>query len=138
MSESWQESASPDDEAVSRLRAALETFAANDAATARGRWWSGRCMVGVGNRRLLVEVVRGVPTLSELAAPLSSWDFAIVGSVRAWNALWQDPPPPGWHDLFALAKRGEMRIEGALQPFMAHLQYVKDMLSAPRHGRRRS
>jgi hypothetical protein len=46
--------------------------------------------------------------------------------------LWRDPPPPGWNDLLALSKRGEMSFEGDLQPFMAHLQYFKDVLTSPR------
>lgn len=41
-------------------------------------------------------------------------------------------PKPGWHDLFALCKRGAMRIEGGLHPFMANLQYFKDLVALPR------
>jgi hypothetical protein len=41
-------------------------------------------------------------------------------------------PKPGWHDLFALTKRGEAVLEGDLHPFMAHLQYFKDVLALPR------
>jgi hypothetical protein len=73
------------------------------------------------------------PLRSQLP-PLTPWDVAVRGSVAAWTALWQDPPPPGWHDLFALAKRGELSIEGNLQPFLAHLQYFKDVLALPRNA----
>jgi hypothetical protein len=65
---------------------------------------------------------------------LCSWVFAVRGSAQAWAALWQDPPPPGWHDIFALTKRGEMSLEGNLQPFMANLQYFKDVVALPRKG----
>jgi hypothetical protein len=41
-------------------------------------------------------------------------------------------PEAGWHDIFALMKRKEARVEGDLRPFMANLQYIKDLLSAPR------
>ena len=41
-------------------------------------------------------------------------------------------PRPGWHDLFALTKRKEAVLEGDLHPFMAHLQYFKDVLALPR------
>ena len=34
--------------------------------------------------------------------------------------------------LFALFKRGLLRIEGDLHPFMANLLYIKDVLAAPR------
>ena len=41
-------------------------------------------------------------------------------------------PAPGVHDLMALSKQGLVRIEGNLQPFMANLQFVKDVIAAPR------
>ena len=40
----------------------------------------------------------------------------------------------GWHDIFALSKRGAMAIEGNLQPLMANLQYVKDLAAAGEQG----
>jgi len=33
-----------------------------------------------------------------------------------------------------LTKRGEATLEGDLHPFMAHLQYFKDLLALPRHN----
>ena len=53
-------------------------------------------------------------------------------SEAAWSRFWQAVPDAGWHDIFALAKRGELRIEGNLQPLMAHLQFVKDLVASPR------
>jgi hypothetical protein len=41
-------------------------------------------------------------------------------------------PRAGYHDLFALTRFGHARIEGDLQPLMANLRYVKDVLAAPR------
>ena len=41
-------------------------------------------------------------------------------------------PPPHFHDLFALAKRGEFRIEGDFYPLMSNLLYLKAVLAAPR------
>ncbi len=63
---------------------------------------------------------------------MRSWRFAIRGSGRAWSAFWRPIPPPGWHDLFALSKRGELTMEGDLQPFVANLQVIKDILAVPR------
>ena len=41
-------------------------------------------------------------------------------------------PEPGWHDLFALTKRGAASIEGDLRPLLQNLQYFKDLLALPR------
>jgi hypothetical protein len=41
-------------------------------------------------------------------------------------------PKAGWHDLLALTKRGEATLEGDIRPFMANLQYFKDVLALPR------
>jgi hypothetical protein len=101
----------------------------------RGRTLRADCLVQIGSTDFLLRIdagsIRECLTRLPLLCP---WDFAVRGSVRAWSALWQDPPPPGWHDLFALSKRGEMSFEGNLQPFLAHLQYFKDVLALPRQA----
>ena len=63
---------------------------------------------------------------------VSSWRFAVRGSAEGWGRLWQPVPEPGWHDLLALKRRGAVVLEGDLQPLMANLQYVKDLLVLPR------
>ena len=101
----------------------------------RGRTLTADCLVQIGATAFLLRIdagrIRECLTRLPLLCP---WDFAVRGSTQAWYALWQDPPPPGWHDLFALSKRGEMSFEGNLQPFLAHLQYLKDVLALPRSG----
>lgn len=101
----------------------------------RGRHLRARCLVQIGATAFLLRIEAG--RVTECRTPpalMSAWDFAVRGSVPAWEALWRALPPPGWHDLFALSKRGEMTIEGDLHPFVAHLQYVKDLLALPRAG----
>jgi hypothetical protein len=99
----------------------------------RGRTLSADCLVQIGTTSCLLRIDRGSIRECRTELPLlCPWQFAVRGSVQAWASLWQDPPPPGWHDLFALSKRGEMSFEGNLQPFMAHLQYFKDVLTLPR------
>jgi hypothetical protein len=68
------------------------------------------------------------------AAPvlMRSWRFAYRATPQAWTAFWQPMPKAGWHDLLALTKRGEATLEGDIQPFMANLQYFKDVLALPR------
>ena len=101
----------------------------------RGRSLTADCLIEIGATAFLLRIDGGRIRESRTQLPLlCSWEFAVRGSVPAWAALWQDPPPPGWHDIFALSKRGEMSFEGNLQPFLAHLQYFKDVLTLPRKG----
>jgi hypothetical protein len=103
----------------------------------RGVWFSESFHVGIGtvpftvtaNRGQIISVERG-PFL------LRSQPFSITASGAAWHRFWQPLPEPGWHDLMALFKRGEARIDGDLQPLMANLQYIKDVLACPRQLRR--
>ena len=115
-----------------RLRSALASSNVPARMIEVGSWLSCRCLLGFGSERAMLTIAHGVPHMEAIGAPLTSWDFAIRGSARGWAAFWQSPPPPGWHDLFALAKRGEFQIEGQLHPFMANLQFFKDLLALPR------
>jgi len=99
----------------------------------RGRNMSADCLVQIGTVPFLLRIEQGSVRECRKGLPLlCSWVFAVRGSTQGWAALWQDPPPPGWHDIFALTKRGEMTLEGNLQPLMANLQYFKDMVALPR------
>ena len=101
----------------------------------RGRFLTADWVLGVGavpyhavtEHGRLVSIVRG-PFL------MRSWRFAVWASEDAWRRFWQKVPEPGFHDLFAIAKRGDGRFEGDLQPFIANLRYFKDVLASPRHA----
>ncbi len=58
--------------------------------------------------------------------------FAVRMGAGDWLGFLQPAPRPGWHDLMALTKSGSARIEGNLQPLLANLQYIKDVLALPR------
>jgi len=56
----------------------------------------------------------------------------VSGTEDAWERHWQTIPEAGWHDLFALTKRGEASFDGDLRPLLQNLQYFKDLLALPR------
>jgi len=104
----------------------------------RGRTLSADCLVQIGSVQYLLRFEQGSIKEFKKGLPLMCpWDFAVRGSVAAWDGLWKDPPPRGWHDIFALTKRGEMTLEGNLYPLVAHLQFLKDILALPRKGGKR-
>ncbi len=121
------------DELAARLLR-LPALAASDLdLLRRGRHLSVAMLVGVGDAALHVDIAAGqVVAVTPGPLLMRSWRFAIRGSAPAWEAYWRPVPAPGWHDLFALSKRGELSFEGDLQPLVANLQYVKDLLALPR------
>lgn len=106
---------------------------ANRGLVHRGRYLTASIKVCVGDSPFMLEIrggeIHGIHRQSPLFA---SADLVIQATEEAWAALWEPCPRPGWHDLFALTKRGAMRIEGNSHVLFAHLQYLKDVLCAPR------
>jgi hypothetical protein len=112
----------------------LPELVANDADLLRiGRYMTVDFMVEIGSVPFYLSVERGrLVTLEKGPLLMRPWTFAVRGTAEAWNRFWQPIPEPGWHDIFALAKRGVAGMEGDLHPFMANLQYIKNLLAAPR------
>ena len=117
---------------LERLRLALSSRVADAEWQRRARWLRARVLIGAGADSLLLDIDAGGLSVEHQLPPLACWDFALRATPLAWTRFWEAPPPPGWHDLLALAKRGELRLEGSLEPFMRHLQLFKDLLAAPR------
>lgn len=70
----------------------------------------------------VVESVRTGPFL------MPSWALAIRIEPPAWRDFLSPEPPPGRHDLMALLRGRELRLEGDLHPFMSHLLWFKAAL----------
>ncbi|WGD50711.1 hypothetical protein QA641_34775 [Bradyrhizobium sp. CB1650] len=123
------------DAVVAGFRAIPELLAHDAALIARGRWLDVDCLLGPSTRPFHV-AIRAGQIVDMAAAPvlMRSWRFAYRATPAAFAAYWQAMPPPGWHDLLALTKRGQATLEGDLHPFMAHLQYFKDLLALPRRN----
>ena len=113
-----------------RLPALLE---ADDDLRRRGRWLSCDCRIDVGDEPFFLAIRDGALTSLERGARLMrSTAFSFRASAEAWTEHWKPMPEPGWHDLFALTKRGAASIDGDLRPFLQNLQYFKDLLALPR------
>ncbi|HTZ79340.1 MAG TPA: hypothetical protein VMC10_15605 [Stellaceae bacterium] len=99
----------------------------------RGRFVGTDLLVSVGPVPYYLSIARGRIIACERGPLLMrSWRFAVRGGAEAWRRHWERMPPPHYHDLFGLAKRGLVTIEGDIHPLMANLFYFKDVLSAPR------
>jgi hypothetical protein len=99
----------------------------------RGRTLDCNCLLGPMDHPFHTSIRGGrIVELAPAPVLMRSWQFAYRASSAAWAEYWKPVPRPGWHDLFALTKRGEAVLEGDLHPFMTHLQYFKDVLALPR------
>jgi hypothetical protein len=99
----------------------------------RGRYVHTTFLLEVGDAGYLVRIVDGrIVSVTPGPFVTPNYSFALRAPRDAWETFWQKLPPPGANDLFALFKRGLLRIEGDLHPLMANLLYFKDVLAAPR------
>ena len=122
-----------DSEAERRVAAAIASLAELSVPLAeRGRFLTTECLVGSFAAPLHLSIAAGRVTAAAVPGLQRSWRFAVRATPEAWLEFWQPLPRAGWHDLFALTKRGAATIEGDLHPLMANLQYFKDLLALPR------
>jgi len=99
----------------------------------RGACFNARFQVRIGDVPFDVIVADGrIVSFERGPFVMRTWQFAVRGTADAWRQFWKPVPAPGWHDLFALSKRGVLTLEGDLHPLMSNLQYVKDLLALPR------
>jgi hypothetical protein len=107
---------------------------ATPALIVRGRFLDCECLLGPIGQPFHASIRAGrIVDLAPAPVLMRSWRFSYRATPTAWAEYWRATPRPGWHDLLALTKRNEAVLEGDLHPFMAHLQYFKDVLALPRH-----
>ncbi len=108
----------------------------NAALVRRGRTLSGEFMVCADEVPVHLKVSEGLIVRVERGPfRMRSWRFAIRARTEAWERHWEPVPAPGYHDVIAMTRLGVASLEGDLQPLMAHLRYVKEVLAAPRQLR---
>jgi hypothetical protein len=122
------------DAEIARTFAGIPALLEQDPALIlRGRYLDCECLLGPTDHPFHVSIRGGrITDLTPAPVLMRSWCFSYRASALAWAEYWQATPRPGWHDLLALTKRREAALEGDLHPFMAHLQYFKDVLALPR------
>lgn len=119
---------------IADLMAKLPELVNGDAVLQlRGRYLYADLMMEIGGTPYYVTVADGRVTRCD-RGPLimRSWAFAVRGAEPVWREFWRPMPRPLFHDIFALAKRGEFRIEGDVRPLMTGVLYFKGLLAAPR------
>jgi hypothetical protein len=120
---------------AARLEGLPSLVNGNARLVERGRFVNLELQIGLGRIPYHLAIERGrIAALERGPHLLRPWRFAIRAGEDVWRRFWQALPAPQDHDIFAFSKRGELIIEGELQPFMANLFYFKDVLAAPRQA----
>ena len=110
-----------------------QLIAADSDLVRRGRWLAVDCRVDIGAEPFFLSIREGaLAALDRGPGLMRSTDFTVRGSDEAWTEHWKPVPAPGWHDLFALTKRGAASMDGDLRPLLQNLQYFKDLLALRR------
>jgi hypothetical protein len=119
--------------AADRFAALPSLLAADDDLRRRGRWLTVECRIDVGSEPFFLPIRDGnLAALDRGPRLMRSTAFTFRATDEAWTNYWQPIPAPGWHDLFALTKRGAASMDGDLRPLLQNLQYFKDLLALPR------
>jgi hypothetical protein len=107
---------------------------ADERLVTQGRLVRSKMLVDAGAQGAIVTIVdggvTGIASVGSLVMP--AWTFALRAPAAEWEAFWAPLPRPGHHDLFALLRRKQLRIEGDSYPFMSNLLYFKALLALPR------
>lgn len=99
----------------------------------RGRWLNVECRIEIGAEPFYLSLHDGTLAAFDRGPRLMrSTAFTVRGTDEAWTQHWRKVPGPGWHDLFALTKRGVASFDGDLRPLLQNLQFFKDLLALPR------
>jgi len=115
------------------LERLAEIVNGNEDLVRRGRYFSDTFMLEVGETQYLIEVLQGRIESVELGPfVMRSWTFALRATEDVWQRFWENLPKPGYHDIFALLRQNRIVLDGDLQPMMANLLYVKEVIAAPR------
>jgi hypothetical protein len=106
---------------------------AKPALVRRGRYLSADIVISIGDRPCFLPISNGSPGAVECRPQvMRSSRFSLHAAAETWEIFWRQFPPPGYHDIFALMKQGNLSIEGDVHLLMCHLQYIKDLLALPR------
>ncbi|SDG02830.1 MULTISPECIES: hypothetical protein [Thalassobaculum] len=121
-------------EEIARILGRLpELVNENEGLVRRGRTLSGEFLVQADDTPVHIRVHEGrIEAVETGPFRMRAWRFAIKAEADAWTRHWEAMPAPGYHDVIAMTRLGVARLEGDLQPLMAHLRYVKEVLALPR------
>lgn len=94
-----------------------------------GKFFNAEIGFQFGEQRYRVSVKSGsIENVNHKNAIGSSWDFALTAPLEAWSKFIEKSPPPMYHDIWAMAKLGVLRMEGDMKKVWQNLRALTWML----------
>lgn len=110
---------------------ALPARVAQDKALARwGRALDATVLLDLGGDLTLLTVRDGqIVALDHGPFAMPRWDLAVRVGAEGLRHLLADSPPPGWRDLMALRRQGQLQVDGDTTRFFQHLFWFKGLFA---------
>ena len=107
----------------------LNVFNADPELKIAARYMTKDMCIEAGNTKCIIKIRDGVVTqIKSENAFADPWDFAIRGSVNAWEKFLLPIPPRFYDGLFGGMVRGNFRLEGDTIGAFTHFWAVTRML----------
>ena len=125
--------AEEEEQLLGRLRTLPDFVNADDWLVRRGHFVTAEFVVDLGGHRNFLTIEKGrLVSVDDGCRLTPTVAFLLSASLGSWARFWQRVPPPEFHDLFAMAHRQDLRIDGDIGVLMANLIYFKTLLEYPR------
>ncbi|WP_172330549.1 hypothetical protein [Mangrovicoccus sp. HB161399] len=118
---------------LERFEEMAEAIEARPHLLRLGALFSETVLVEVDGSEYYLAFEKGhLVSVTEGPSKKTPWRFALATDAAALETFWQPVPPPGFHDIFAIAKIGRLKILGDMLALVKNLRFVKEVLALPR------
>jgi hypothetical protein len=106
-----------------------------------GKHFNANLLLGFGEKEYVVSVREGrIVNLTDqlrVSSVDTPWQFALRAPAETWAKYIQDPPPPMYNDIWAMAHplHGNLKMDGDLLPLWQNLRSLNYMLEFMRRVR---
>ena len=101
----------------------------------RGRLISDTVLLRVDGDQFYLHFDKGaLATITPGPSMKIPYQFGLSTDAEALHRFWTPTPPPGFHDIFAMAKIGRLEFSGDILVMIKNLMFFKEVLLLGREG----
>ncbi|QNP48891.1 hypothetical protein [Diaphorobacter aerolatus] len=97
----------------------------------RGRFVNVTFLLQSGDKEWLIRIHDGaIESMQTGPFVMPRWTFRLSADAKSWEKYYAPTPTPGFHDLMAMIKFKQLKLEGDQHTFMSNLLYFKDLIKS--------